>query len=352
MSGSDVLPLWTPVESPAGRLDVGWSAPLPTGATRAAVIVSLRSVADADVALFWAGDLDGDLIRQPVEVGARTATLWVPSGRPLWLALVASDGSGRPLPCPAVSLLAPVEADGEPGSPQGRLRPRALEGPVAHDHVASSLPELVFVEQAGHTPPDLDALARRVAERAAGDAPVTPAAAAHGAARGGFGARQRWYLTRLGWPRPSGDEPRALVRRQTFITAEDAASWRDALPDDATPVADGADGLVDAVTAADKTAFYVVLTGPAPWVPLPVAPVPPPFSACRHPMLLGDVVSQLSGTIQARVAELEEGPLALGDVEPLLMLLDAAARVLPPTDPAQQCLAEARLRWAPGHRMA
>ncbi len=340
MSPPRPMPLWTPAVAADGRLDVHWPS-LEPEPHRLVVVVALRRIDEADVAGFWAGDFDADLVRQPAERGATAATLYVPAGRPLWLGLVATDAAGAPAPAVASGAL-----DARSGVGAGA---RALEGPVPHSHPPDAGTELVFVAGPGESAPDLAALAGRVARQVVGGADAAGSMAPP--ARGAFGAKQRWYLTRLGWPEGADSGPRALIRRPTFITAEEVARWSHELPPDAEPLPPDADGLVDGATPDDATAFYVVMQGPAPWRPLPLAPIPPPFDASRRPVLVGDVESPLTAAVTVALDGLEAETLALADLDPRLSLLEAAAQVLPADAQARRAVAGARQRWARGGRL-
>ncbi|MDP6946409.1 MAG: hypothetical protein QF464_19835, partial [Myxococcota bacterium] len=175
------LPPFRTVSSADGSLHVTW--PPQDGGTRAAVIVALRAVGDDLAAAFWAGELDDDLIRQPVDAARGRATLYVPSGRTLQLALVVRDANGEVVATPPVRE-APVDDRDE----------ARLERPVTHDAEAGHDTALVFAR--GGEPPGFHALTSRVAAQAAKRPPVE----ASSAPIVGFGARQRWTLTRLQWP--------------------------------------------------------------------------------------------------------------------------------------------------------
>ena len=95
-------------------------------------------------------------------------------------------------------------------------------------------------------------------------------------APGGFGATQRWTLTRLAFiPRDASRAPapptpgtpgvrRMLIVRPTFIAAADLAAWRHAPPADAHALPPDADAIVDGTTAEGATTFYAVLEAATP----------------------------------------------------------------------------------------
>lgn len=397
---SPPLPPFVRAISEAGELDLAW---VPVAAARAHLVVALRDPDSFDAASFWSGAVDNDLIRVPVDAEAGRARAFVPAGRAVAVALVARDAAGAPLPAGALRLLPPAAPDAaadprdsdESASPspssaqpdrsarpdradradrakQGagkgdrqpppRSRPafatadaelplwRDRDGSL-HTHppgAASHAPtEFVF---AGDDAPSLDALARRVAAAVAtgrgadahdADGPVAAALPRSSRAAGGFGARQRWYLTRLVLPPAEG--PRRLVRRATFIDGDALARWRRTPPDDALEVPDDADGLVDALADADATTFYALLAA-APdstdaaadhtrsWRSLPLSPAPPPFDRCARPLVLGEASARLAPEIDARLARLRDEPLALADLVPVLALVEAAVAFLPPDD--------------------
>jgi hypothetical protein len=122
-------------------------------------------------------------------------------------------------------------------------------------------------------------------------------------APGGFGATQRWTLTRLGFTPRQRDVhlARVLVVRSTFIAAADLAAWRRAPPADAHVLPPAADAIVDGTTAEGATAFYAVLeadapgdaSAPASWHSLPLMPILPPFETAEPPFVLGPARARL-----------------------------------------------------------
>ena len=286
-----------------------------------------------------------ELIRVPLEPAAGGATLYVPVGRPMGVLLMARDANGQMAEPPAFEVreggpvarsrsraadepdvtrdgVAPARAEGPAATgPREGLAPTGPReapaeamitraGPIRTSRQGREIP-LVFA-QAGQGPlPDLSSLAQRVATRAGAVGPElrpsggtseplptsAPASAeAESQARAarptaGFGARQRWTLTRFGFE--TSDVPRALVLRPTFIDEATLASFQAALPADAVPVPIGADGLVDAVSDDDAMMFYALLEGPAPWRPVPLRPLSPPFEESLRPFVLGDAAARL-----------------------------------------------------------
>ncbi|MFO0748700.1 MAG: hypothetical protein U1F43_24010 [Myxococcota bacterium] len=79
-----------------------------------------------------------------------------------------------------------------------------------------------------------------------------------------------------------------VVIRRTFIGEHDLEAWAAAPPPDAHDLPAVCDGFVDALTPDDEMAFYAVLQGPAPWRPLPLTTIQPPFESCRNPCFIGD----------------------------------------------------------------
>lgn len=280
--------------------------------------------------LLMARDANGQMAEPPAfevrEGGPVARSRYRPAGEPD----VTRDG------------VAPARAEGPAATgPRESLAPTgpreapaeamiARAGPIRTSRQGREIP-LVFA-QAGQGPlPDLSSLAQRVATRAGAVAPelrpsgavgpelrpsgaVAPelrpsggtseppptsapaSAEAESQARAarptaGFGARQRWTLTRFGFE--TSDLPRALVLRPTFIDEATLASFQAALPADAVPVPIGADGLVDAVSDDDAMMFYALLEGPAPWRPVPLRPLSPPFEESLRPFVLGDAAARL-----------------------------------------------------------
>ncbi len=317
------LPPRLEVVSPDGVLDLRWTPPPAALVPRCHVLVALRPIDDPGT--FWSGGYDADLLRFPATLASGRARVHVPVDRPLEVMLVARDGRGEVVASPSLRL---------PPAP-----PRALEAPVRHaETVAHEGPVPLVFADAGV---DLAALTARVADRARG-LPLDGNAPRR--AVGGFGSRQRWYLTRLAWTAPGGsDAPLALVRRVRFIEPGDVASWHDAPPDDAVVLSGDRDGLIDGLTASDATAFYCVLQrrGDAGgWVPLSVAPAPPPFEDVERPARIGDVAGRLAEGISSRIAHLRTRPLALSDLEPALELIEAASSALPADHPVRRRVAQ------------
>lgn len=300
-----------PAHSPTGSLELAWP---PFAAAELHAWVLLCDPSTLTPAALHPEALLRELIRVPLDPERGAATVYVPVDRPLGVLLMARDADGRPLPSPAPTVrsgppvarsAAPPEAprpDTTPKAPAPATPPAAMPPAAA----GRALP-LVFAR--GKEPlPDLSAMARRIAERVGATASTVPAnapsaadpasdaahAAGDAAPRQGFGARQRWTLTRLGFAPAGPHRERALVVRATFLSPAELGAWERALPDDAVPLPPECDGLVDARTPDDAMAFYAVLEGPAPWHPLPLQLLNPPFDECRRPFVLGDAARRLA----------------------------------------------------------
>jgi len=213
-----------------------------------------------------------ELIRVPV-TDTQRAVVHVPVNRVLGLALVARDLDDRPLEPPPFSV-----TDYRAPSPA----PPVSSGPIERA-------PLLFAQAA---PADLAALARRVAGELAVPTPKAPTPS-------GFGARQKWYLTRLGFTPLDPDAPRVAVIRSQFIGEAELATWSAAPPTDAIGLASDRDGLVDGFTADDAMVFYAVLEGPGPWRPLTLTPIQPLFEACRAPAFIGPCRERLTALLAA-----------------------------------------------------
>lgn len=329
-------PHWLAASAPDGAIRVRWDlAEAPHAVAKATLVVALRHMdpEGADDEAFWAGDLDNDLIRMSVVPEAGQVTAYAPADRVVQLTLVCRDAAGALTPAPRLSLAVEVVAGAQSGA---KARVPVLEAPVPHAHGPAADIPLIFVE--GPDAPDLEALAARVASQVKGE----PVQAGGRATSGAFGAKQRWYLTRLGFTPPEGAGLKAVVRT-SFIDAPTLASFLVSPPDDALDLPEGSDGLVDGLTPADSFAFYAVLAGPAPWRLLQLTPLPPPFEASAAPALLGDVAGRLEPAVKARVAALASptpGEIqALKDIPPQLALLEAAAAVLPKGSEARRAVA-------------
>jgi hypothetical protein len=319
----------TPAES---TLTVRW-APLAEG-ERASVVIALRAIGPELAADFWGGSLDNDLIRQPVKTDSTQTTLYVPVGRPVLLALIVrgADGeivNGRPVH---------IQSPGAQSWTQG------LESPVEHHAQDGHDAPLIFAHDS--RPAGFEQLARQLASNtgAAHREPLTTAPLA------AFGARQRWTLTRLTWP-DQGGAPLALVIREQFVDATAIASWRTTLPVDAHHVAPSSDGFIDAQCPLDALQFYVLLSGPAPWKPVALSPVSPPFEATQRPHVIGDLGARLTEGVDTIVRRLEQEALALSDVDPQLALLKGAVALLPPHHGLRLRVDKIAQRWAPGRRL-
>ncbi len=124
--------------------------------------------------------------------------------------------------------------------------------------------------------------------------PPTLSLVASPSARLGFGAKQRWTLTRLGFAPATCNRERVVVVRSTFLDATTIASWEAAPPADAIALPAAADGLVDALTADDAMAFYAVFErSEDAWRSLPVTLLNPPFEEAQRPFIIGDAAARL-----------------------------------------------------------
>lgn len=247
-----------------------------------------------------------ELIRIPLAPESGLATVYVPVARPLGVMLVARDDAGEPLEPPALEV--------ELGRPVTRTAtqppPREAPSRAAPQIDPRAYTPLVFA--ANRNPPDFGSLARRVAERVAPgpSAPSTPSAPSNPSTESmnrppspstasihpvsGFGARQRWTLTRLAFPRGRDGVERVIVARTSFIAPHDVAAWAIEPPRDACPVPAECDGLVDGASPEDTMIFYLLLERDRDaWLPIVPSLVPPPFDTVTRPALLGDPVARL-----------------------------------------------------------
>jgi len=193
--------------------------------------------------------------------------------------------------------------------------------------------EFVFVE--GAAPPDLSVLARGIAKHCAGGNFTMEKAPNIGA----FGTRQRWYLNRVGWDPADFTELRVVIR-PTFMSTELIAQWVDEPPPDALPLEAACDGLIDAVSPEGSFAFYAALAGPAPWRPLPMRPIAPPFHDLRRPYFHGDVESRLAEAFRESMERLAQEPDAPEDLRGLMALWTAVVGNLHPDCDLARTVAE------------
>lgn len=203
-------------------------------------------------------------------------------------------------------------------------------------------PHLDFVFVSGDAAPDLETLAARIA--AGLDPGPRPSPRP-----GGFGARQRWSLTRLRFlldPAAVAAEL-YLVRRPTFLAPEDVEAWIEAPPADAIRLPPGTDGLVDAEAPPDAILFYALLAGPAPFRPVPIAPDPPPYSGVRAPHVLGDLERALAPGVRGLLEVSDPVPedLVPAGLPPRLALLEAAVALLPPASSLRREVDGAVREW-------
>jgi hypothetical protein len=292
----------THVQSAHGRLRVSWDIEdLPKDVARASVTVVLRTVRSRDVEALLRGDFKNDCLRIPVTMSDGSECVYVPSDRVLTLFLGLYDRQGQLLTSPSIS----VRDEAEPA-----------EGSELMDAQTEKDPEFVFVE--GGKTPELRKLAQNVARSLTGQA-TKPTKSHH---VGSFGTKQRWYLSRIGWNRSSKEL--LLVARPTFISMEDLALWADSPPDEAIPLPADCDGLIDATSPEGSVTFYAVMEGPAPWRPLRLAPVPPPFDTMHAPFVLGDANVRLRESFEVVRTRVASQPLALNELPSLLALWEAA----------------------------
>jgi hypothetical protein len=326
------LPPFQAVTSQDGVLSVHW-APLASD-ERACVVIALRPIEPDLAADFWSGALDNDLIRQPVDTGRTQATLYVPSGRPLLLTLIVrrADNEG------AEGRALHIGQRGDSPSQQ------TLEAPVAHEAEGDPHTPLIFAHNA--RPPGFDQMARQLAAHA-GPPSLEPEARAP---LGAFGARQRWTLTRLTWTERE-IAPLSLVIREQFVDAKTIASWTEGLPNDACAIPPSADGVLDASCPLGELRFYVLLSGPAPWTPVALSPVSPPFDAVKRPHIIGDLGPRLTEGVETLAHRLEHDELALSDVAPLLGLLHGAVALLPLQHDLRVRVGHIATRWKAGRRL-
>ena len=311
----NLLEPFVTTSSADGQLALTWN-PQPTSG-RAFLIISLRPLELADEPSFVAGKLDNDLIRMPVDLALGGVVASVPAGRTISVGVVITAPDRALHPGPPLRI-------GEAPDPR-----TLLEAPVTHDHTPSPETPFVFAGRGPH--PDLEAMARRI--RSDGDAPDMPPLPSRDG--GCFGARQRWYLTRLRFDASETGEL-AIVRRAVPFGEAELRAWEDAPPEDADRVSTNHDGLIDGITPDETSAFFAVLRGPAPWRPLRLMPSQPPFTDVANPVVLGDPRPRLVETITRLLARTTEETTALSDLPPLFTLMRAAAASFVATSPELQ----------------
>jgi hypothetical protein len=323
--------MFTPASTRTGALRVAWEAPRePVSDARLWLLLADPETLSPDALL--PEHLLRDLIRLPVEAAAGACVVHAPVGRPLGLALVGRDQTDAPCTLPLARVsevglpplhgahVAPAAyvdvrdrggSDGVSGHEAAAGRPRASQaGPR---EVAGPL---VVASRGATSPIGSPPAVAELAARLLASAPRPPAPTM----AGGFGLTQPWYLARLAFDAA----PRTglcLIRRSTFISGGDVQRWKEGPPEDAVPLPEGCDGVVDGLAEEGRTTFYVVLAaGPSagpPWLPLPLSPVQPPFERCEAPLVLGAARARL------------EAALSHDAPRPLRELRDAALRGLP-----------------------
>ncbi len=278
--------MFTPAATRTGALDVRWEPPA-SPLSEARMWLLLGDPADLTPDDLHPERLLRHLIRLPVASAAGGCVVHAPVARPLGLALVGRDRDDAPVTVPLTAVAeASPSPESTPTTPNSRGVARS-EFPGIGIRMTDSLPLGPFVTTPAATAPDVAALAARLL--ASGPRPPTEATP------GGFGVTASWTLARLAFPR-TRDAARLLVRRQTFIPGSDVAAWRETPPTDALRLPADCDGLVDGLAEDGRTTFYVVLAsadGGAPWRPLPLSPVPPPFETCVAPVVLGPARARL-----------------------------------------------------------
>jgi hypothetical protein len=308
----------THFQSANGRLRVSWDIEsLPLDVARASVTVVLRKLGSDDVEALMQGAFKNDCLRIPVVVGDGSECVYAPADRALTLFLCLYNRKGQFLASPEIEVRDEAEITATPE--------------VVHVHTERH-PDFVFVE--GGKTPDMRKLAQNVARSLSGEG----AGASRSHHVGSFGTKQRWYLSRIGWNRSTQDL--VIVARPTFISMEDLALWEQAPPDEAVALPAGCDGLIDATSPEGTVTFYAVLEGPAPWRPLRLAPVPPPFDTVHAPFVLGDANGRLGDSFRSIRTRVDSQPLALKDLPSLLALWEAAISAIGKCDTQTEVL-----RW-------
>jgi len=277
--------MFLPVTSSTGALRVAWDA-RPGSAFR--VWVLLRDPVDLTPDDLHPQRLLPYLLRVPVPTAATSATVHVPVGRPLGICVVGRDERDAPqsfIP----NKVADIALDVDPPPAAQRPPPDAA---VPERPPNAEAPDTAFVLAQGSSHEAMAAMAARMAATGPSPSPAAPGPT-------GFGLRQQWYLARLEFDAGPPSSPRVVIQRPTFIGPAELAAWAETLPDDAKALPAGCDGLVDATTPEDAMAFFVVLQGPCPWRPIPLAPASPPFERIDAPYVLGDARGRLAA-IEAR----------------------------------------------------
>ncbi len=264
--------------STTGSLDLSWE---PFAADELHAWILLVDPSTLTPASLHPEALLRELIRVPLDARAGHARVFVPVDRALGLMLMARNDAGRPIPTPPLVVRS--------GAPVARVEapPVVPEAPRA----GAKIP-LVFRRSNGVelTPPDISDLARRLQAQVPVPEPVATLK------RFSFGALQRWTLTRLGFA-PS-ELPRCAIVRTTFLDQTTLTTWEQAPPADAIALPPGTDGLVDAVTPEDTTAFYAVFErgerADGAWQSVPLILLNPPYSESRQPFVVGDAAARLA----------------------------------------------------------
>jgi|GEM_PF-1696239 len=309
----ELLPGFLQARSQTGSLELRW---VPFPADELHVWVLLTDPTSLVPSALRPEALLRELIRVPADAATGVATVYVPVDRPLGVLLMGRDSAGRPCPVPPFTVRsgAPVARAAVQENSVAAVSTAGKSDSAAPKNDGKAIP-LVFAR--GRDPiPDLGNMARRIADRVgvrAPAAPVVPILAtvvttapvtpnppslslvASPTARLGFGAKQRWTLTRLGFAPGTPQRTRVVVVRPTFLDATTIAQWEVAPPADAIALPADADGLVDALSADDAMAFYALFEQTIEgWQSLPLTLLNPPFDESVVPFAIGDVAARLA----------------------------------------------------------
>lgn len=266
---------FSPIVSTTGSLDLSWE---PFTADELHAWILLVDPSTLTPSALHPEVLLRELIRVPLDARAGAGRVFVPVDRALGVMLMARNEAGRPIPTPPLTARS--------GAPVAKVEAKRAEPEAPRS--GAKIP-LVFRRSQGVeiAQPDISDLARRLQAQVPVPEPVTAPK------RFSFGALQRWTLTRLGFA--ASDAPRLAIVRTTFLDQTTLATWEQGPPADAIALPPGADGLVDAVTPEDTTAFYAVFErGERGWQSLPLVLLNPPYSESRQPFVVGDAAARLA----------------------------------------------------------